>query len=81
MTPRFTIAIPVYNRADYLRCALRSALEQTLKSVEIIVSDDCSDEDLRKIVDEFAGTGIRYVRSEQHLGASPKVCQFACWVP
>jgi len=70
ISPLFTIAIPVYNRADYLRCALRSALDQTLKDVEIVVSDDCSDEDLGSVINEFSGAAIRYSRSNERLGAS-----------
>jgi glycosyltransferase involved in cell wall biosynthesis len=42
-TPLVTIAIPTYNRANgYLRHALRSALDQTYRELEIFISDNCS---------------------------------------
>lgn len=42
--PKVTIAIPTRNRLGYLRLALNSALEQTLRDIEIVVSDNrCTD--------------------------------------
>jgi len=38
---KFTIVITTYNRLDFLKRAINSALEQTIKC-EIIVVDDCS---------------------------------------
>jgi glycosyltransferase involved in cell wall biosynthesis len=49
MTPKFSIAIPAYNRSDYLRQAIKSCLAQTTPDFEVIVSDDCSSEDLRAV--------------------------------
>jgi len=37
-----TIAIPTYNRKDYLRLAVESALAQTHKEIEILISDNAS---------------------------------------
>lgn len=69
MKPRFSIAIPVYNRAQYLTEALISCLGQTVHDYEIIVSDDCSSDDLQSVVSAFGDHRIRYSRSEQRLGA------------
>lgn len=40
--PKVTIAIPTYNRPEYLRKAVASALNQTYKNVEIVISDNNS---------------------------------------
>lgn len=39
-TPFFTIAIPTYNRLNYLKEAVRSILEQTFQDFEICISQD-----------------------------------------
>ena len=41
--------IPVKNRADMLRRAVDSVLAQTWRPVEIIISDDGSDDDTREL--------------------------------
>ena len=54
-TPKVTIGLPTWNRCDYLRSALESALRQSYANLEIVVSDNASDdataEYLRSIVD------------------------------
>ena len=43
--PKVTIVIPVYNGASYLDEAIRSAISQTYKNLEIIVVNDGSNDD------------------------------------
>jgi glycosyltransferase involved in cell wall biosynthesis len=68
-SPKISIAIPAYNRPDYLRMALHSALAQRDVDFEVVVSDDCSKEDLSKIVESFNDDRLRYYRASQNLGA------------
>jgi glycosyltransferase involved in cell wall biosynthesis len=42
--PNVTIAIPTVNRIGYLKLALESALQQTYREVEVIVSNNLSDD-------------------------------------
>jgi len=48
--PLFTVIIPVKNRAAYLYHTLRTCMMQEYKNIEIIVSDDASDDDTSKVV-------------------------------
>ncbi|KRE90231.1 hypothetical protein ASG89_07950 [Paenibacillus sp. Soil766] len=41
--PLVSILIPSYNRPDYLRLALESAINQTYPNIEIIICDDSTD--------------------------------------
>ena len=70
MRPKFSIAIPAYNRSDYLRQAIKSCLAQTTPDFEVIISDDCSTEDLNAVANSFSDTRIVYSRSAIRLGAA-----------
>lgn len=64
-----SIGIPTYNRANsYLRCSLRSAVSQTYKNIEIIVSDNCSSDNTESVVKELDDPRIRYYRHKENIG-------------
>jgi len=64
-----SIGIPTYNRASsYLKDALRSAVNQTYKNIEIIVSDNCSSDDTESVVKAFNDPRIRYYRQKDNIG-------------
>ena len=48
-----TLLISTYNWEDALRLCLLSALVQTVPPYEIVVADDGSREDTRKLIDEY----------------------------
>ncbi len=66
--PLVSIVTPTYNRPDYLRVALKSAVKQTYRNIEIIVSDNCSSENPQTIIDSFQDSRIRFYRNEKNLG-------------
>lgn len=68
--PKFSIAIPVYNRSEYLRQAILSVLTQTVSDFELVISDDCSTEDLGTVVGAFSDPRIIYRRTENRLGGT-----------
>lgn len=69
--PLVTIITPTYNRPEYLKAALTSAVQQTYRNIEIIVSDNCSIENPQAIVDSFNDERIRFSRNETNLGMFP----------
>ncbi|MEB3218350.1 MAG: glycosyltransferase family 2 protein [Nostocales cyanobacterium 94392] len=66
--PLVSVIIPTYNRPDYLKLALTSAVQQTYQDIEIIVSDNCSPQNPQSIVESFADSRIRFFRNESNLG-------------
>ena len=69
MTPLITVAMPVYNRQDVLRRALRSLERQTMEDFLCIVVDDASTVPVGPVVDEF-DSRFQYVRSEPNRGCT-----------
>lgn len=60
MTPFFSIIIPVYNVAPYLRECLDSVLAQTFADWEAICVDDGSTDVSGVILDEYAARDLRF---------------------
>jgi glycosyltransferase involved in cell wall biosynthesis len=73
-SPLFTIGIPTFNRAGWVVDAIRSALNQTQQSVEVIVCDNASTDNTQDVVRQF-GNQIRYIRNEQNIGAQANFCK------
>lgn len=65
---KFSVAIPAY-KSRYLKEALESCLSQTYADYEVVVVDDASPENLKKIVDGLNDSRIRYYRNEKNCGA------------
>ena len=70
MTPTVSICIPTYRRLKYLKEAVAAAQAQTLRDIEVLISDDGDSEELRGWA-ENAVRGdprVRYRRNEKNLG-------------
>lgn len=72
MTPLFSVIIPVFNRADALKCALRSVLDQTCQDFEIVVVDDGSEDRPERTAAEFNDSRIRVVHQQNAGGAAAR---------
>ena len=66
-----SVIIPTYNRPLYLKQAIESAVRQTYRNIEIIVSDNCSPENPQVIIDSFQDSRIRFWRNATNLGMLP----------
>lgn len=67
--PLVTVGIPTRNGERTLRYALRSACDQDYPNLEIVVSDNASDDDTSSIAGEFASVDprVRVVTQERPL--------------
>jgi succinoglycan biosynthesis protein ExoO len=70
--PVVSVIVPVYNAADTIRQALQSAVQQTLRNIEIIVFDDCSSDQSVAIVQAMAAQDhrIRLLIGDHNRGPS-----------
>lgn len=77
-TPLVSFCIFTYNQETFVENAVRSALQQTYPSIEIIISDDCSTDStceiIKKIVSEYKGIHkVIFVQNTTNLGLVPHI--------
>lgn len=69
--PLVSAIIPTHNRADLLKRAIDSVLEQTWKNIEIVVVDDASDDKTPELLEELSEKHpITVIRNESSKGAA-----------
>ena len=52
-TPAVSVIVPNYNHAPFLRQRIDSILNQTFQDLELIILDDCSTDDSRRIIESY----------------------------
>ena len=72
--PKYTFLLPAY-KAEYFEKALLSISNQTYKDFKVLVSDDCSPENLKGIFDNVVGDDSRftYRRNKENMGGKSLV--------
>ena len=73
MNPKFSIIVPLYNKAPYIRKALDSVISQTCTDWECIVVDDGSTDNSLTIVNDFVNmveSGKWRVESQENAGVA-----------
>lgn len=70
MTPRYSVVMPLYNKAPYVRKAVESVAGQTFADWELIVVDDCSTDGSAAVAEQMTDPRIRVVRLEKNGGVS-----------
>jgi len=66
----FSVIIPAFNVAPYIRECIESALKQTHNSFEVIVVDDCSTDGTADIVRAIHDSRLRLIVNEANSGVS-----------
>ena len=70
LNPKISIIIPVYNVEKYISQCLESAINQSLKDIEIIIVDDCGSDKSMDIAKEYAknDSRIKIIKNSQNQG-------------
>lgn len=69
--PLVSILIPTYNCSEYFQIALKSALNQTYRNIEIIVGDDSTNNEIQELIRKSylnKYSNIKYYHNENNLG-------------
>lgn len=70
--PFFTVVIPTYNHANFLKRSLKSVLNQSFQDFEILVIDNCSTDNTEEVISSFKSSKIFLYKIENKgvIGAS-----------
>ncbi len=68
--PLFSVVIPTYKKPSYLKLAIQSVLNQSLKNFELIIIDDSSKDKTREIVNSFNNKKILYIENKSNIGVA-----------
>lgn len=66
----FSVIIPTYNRSKFLKLSILSALRQKGVSMEVMVSDDCSTDNTKDVVESLRDKRIKYSKNKKRLGTA-----------
>jgi glycosyltransferase involved in cell wall biosynthesis len=77
--PRVSVILPTYRRNEYLRPALDSAVAQTYRDIEIIVSDNGPSAEVEELVRSYGDPRLRYRHNGGNIGAMRNaLAAYAC---
>ena len=70
--PLISIGITVFNAADTIERAVRSALTQTWRPIEILIADDCSTDKSNKILENLKSQhdAVRIIKNDRNMGVA-----------
>jgi glycosyltransferase involved in cell wall biosynthesis len=70
MDPRVSVIIPSYNHAQFVGEAIRSVLEQSFSSIEVLVTDDASQDGSVEVIRAFKDPRVKLEMFSANLGLS-----------
>lgn len=65
-----SIIMPTYNCAKFIKETIKSVINQTYENWELVIVDDCSNDNTEEIVASFNDKRIKYHRLEKNSGAA-----------
>jgi glycosyltransferase involved in cell wall biosynthesis len=71
--PLISVVVPTLNRPGYLKEALRSAVQQSYRNLEILVRDNASDPATGEVVRGFNDERMQYLRHPENIGMTANV--------
>ena len=67
-SPKISVVIPVYNAEPFLKDAINSVLNQTLKNIELVCVNDGSTDNSLEMLNEFAKKDFRVIVIDKENG-------------
>lgn len=71
--PLVSVLVPTFNRHDYLKVTIASALNQRFADFEIVVVDNASEVDPEDVIAGFNDPRLRYYRNASNLGVTGNI--------
>jgi glycosyltransferase involved in cell wall biosynthesis len=68
--PKFSVIIPLFNKAEYVRATLNSVLSQLFTDFELLIVNDCSTDKSLEVVKQFEDKRIKILHHKKNSGLS-----------
>jgi glycosyltransferase involved in cell wall biosynthesis len=68
--PKVSVIVPTHNRVHLIERAVRSALNQTLSDLEVLVIDDASTDGTGEVIRGIGDPRVKYLRHDTNRGVS-----------
>jgi glycosyltransferase involved in cell wall biosynthesis len=68
--PFFSVIIPVYNKEKYVQAAVKSVLNQTFTDFELLLIDDCSNDNSKEAIVKIISNQIKIIEHTENKGLS-----------
>jgi glycosyltransferase involved in cell wall biosynthesis len=65
LSPKVSVIIPSYNRANYIADTIKSVQDQTYENWEMIILDDGSDDNTQEIVGQIEDNRIHFIKNKR----------------
>jgi glycosyltransferase involved in cell wall biosynthesis len=66
--PLISILMPAYNCATFIKQAIESVINQSYANWELLIADDCSTDNTRKIAENYIDSRIKFHHNTKNLG-------------
>ena len=66
----FTVIIPLYNKENHIENTLKSVLNQSFQDFEILIIEDCSTDNSKKVAESVTSDKIKIIQHEKNKGLS-----------
>ena len=70
MNDLVSIIMPSYNTGQFIKESINSVINQTYDNWELIIVDDCSNDNTDEVVESIRDRRIRYFKNEKNSGAA-----------
>ena len=67
---KISVIIPTYNRAKSIIHSIKSVLTQTYHNLEVIIIDDCSNDNTESLISKIEDKRIKYIKLKENKGAN-----------
>lgn len=68
MKPLVSVVMPAYNAEQYIEAAIESVLTQTYDNFELVIVEDCSTDNTRKVIQKYKDDRIQIYYNERNRG-------------
>lgn len=73
--PIISFCIPVFNQVELVKKLVTQILTYKNNDIEIVISDDCSSENIEGMLNEFNDCRVKYYRNKDNLGHDLNIIQ------